>query len=115
MIQIKRIYDDPAKTDGQRILVDRLWPRGVSKKDAKLDEWVKDVAPSDDLRHWFNHEPDKWKEFVKRYNKELSKNSATSELIDLIKKPGTSTLLFSAHEARYNNAVALKAWLEKHL
>jgi uncharacterized protein YeaO (DUF488 family) len=114
MIKVKRIYDKPDKNDGQRLLVDRLWPRGISKEKARLDGWFKQIAPSDDLRHWFDHDPDKWPEFQKRYEKELSNNSQTKEIIEAVKKSDTTTLLFSAHEERYNNAVALKAWLEKN-
>lgn len=106
-IKIKRIYEEPKSSDGFRILVDRLWPRGVKKEKAAIDLWLKDIAPSDSLRKWFNHDPKKWLEFKKRYAKELADKQ---ELIDSIKKEAkrrTVTLLFGSKEIEYNNAVAL--------
>jgi uncharacterized protein YeaO (DUF488 family) len=106
-IKIKRIYEEPKKSDGFRILVDRLWPRGVTKEDAALDLWLKEIAPSDLLRKWFNHDPQKWPEFQKRYAKELADKI---ELVDSIKthlRLKTVTLLFGSKETEYNNAVAL--------
>lgn len=110
-IQVKRIYEEPKKSDGYRVLVDRLWPRGVKKNEAAIDLWLKEIAPSDALRKWFNHDPKKWPEFQKRYAKELAHKQ---ELIDVIKKETklkTVTLLFGAKETEYNNAVALRNFI----
>jgi len=114
-IAIKRIYEDAAKSDGQRVLVDRLWPRGVSKDKAALDDWAKDVAPSDDLRKWFGHDPEKWKEFRKRFKSELDDNEdAWKPLLERARN-GDLTLVYAARDEEHNNAVALKAYLENHL
>jgi uncharacterized protein YeaO (DUF488 family) len=112
MIKVKRIYDAPAATDGRRVLVDRLWPRGVSKEKAKIDVWLKDVAPSDSLRRWFAHDPDKWPEFRKRYRDELE--SAAGRLTELrrLSKEGPVTLVFAAKDEKRNNAIVLKSILE---
>lgn len=113
MIKIKRIYEKTAKSDGFRILIDRLWPRGFSKKKARVDLWLKNIAPSNELRKWFDHDPTKWSEFQKRYSKEL-KNSkeVVGELKNLIREKRMVTLLFSASEERCNNAAALKKILD---
>jgi len=109
-LKIKRIYDEPVKTDGYRILVDRLWPRGLTKEKAKVDLWLKEVAPSNELRQWYSHDPNKWQEFKNRYFKELM---SKKELIDLIRKQKRIvTLLFGSKELKLNNAVALKEYLE---
>lgn len=111
MIRIKRIYDAPSAHDGKRILVDRLWPRGLKKDESAIDEWMKELAPSDDLRKWFSHDPSKWLEFKKRYKKELE---AKSELLGELKgytRHGTVTLLYAAKDMEHNNAVALKEFL----
>ncbi|HET7301229.1 MAG TPA: DUF488 domain-containing protein [Oleiagrimonas sp.] len=114
-IAIKRAYDDPASGDGARVLVDRLWPRGVSKDDAKLDDWNKDVAPSNELRKWFGHDPDKWKEFQKRFTSELDDNEdAWKPLLERARK-GDLTLIYSARDEDHNNAVVIKAYLDKRL
>ncbi|BAB66672.1 hypothetical protein STK_15940 [Sulfurisphaera tokodaii str. 7] len=110
MLKIKRIYDPVEKDDGIRILVDRLWPRGVRKD--KVDVWLKDIAPSDELRTWFNHDPNKWEEFKKKYFEELSKNPKLDILLQLIKKGENVTLLYTS-KSPYNNAVALKEFLDK--
>ena len=110
-IQLKRAYEAPAKSDGQRVLVDRLWPRGVAKANAALDGWLKDVAPSTELRKWFGHDPDKWTEFKQRYRKELKDNPAWDELVALAKK-GTLTLVYAAKDSAHNEAVVLKSLLE---
>jgi uncharacterized protein YeaO (DUF488 family) len=112
MIKVKRVYDPLEKDDGIRILVDRLWPRGV-KKD-QVDVWLKDIAPSDELRKWYNHDPNKWEEFKRRYFEELSRNPKVEILLQLIKKGNNVTLLY-ASKSPYNNAVALKEYLEKVL
>ena len=113
LIRIKRVYDLPTKEDGFRILVDRLWPRGISKEKAKLDLWMKDIAPSEPLRTWFNHEPSKWGEFQKKYKTELSvKQAAINQIEQLEKEKGAITLVYSARDTEHNNAVALKSVLE---
>ncbi|WP_192183597.1 DUF488 domain-containing protein [Mesorhizobium amorphae] len=110
-IAVKRIYEAPAKADGQRVLVDRIWPRGVAKKDAALALWLKEIAPSDELRKWFGHEPERWAEFRKRYRAELDGNEeAVAQLLDLLRK-GKVTLLYGAHDEAHNNAVALAEYL----
>ncbi len=110
-IRTRRAYDDPGADDGYRVLVDRLWPRGVSKDDLKLDDWNKDVAPSDDLRKWFDHDPDKWDEFQRRYHKELDARTAPMrDLLDHV-KAGRVTLVYGARDEEHNNAVALRAFL----
>jgi uncharacterized protein YeaO (DUF488 family) len=111
-VQIKRVYDAPKQTDGKRILVDRLWPRGLSKEKAKIDHWSKEVAPSTELRHWYNHDPAKWAEFKARYFEELRANpKPVEELLSYVRK-GTVTFLYSSKEERINNAVALKEYIE---
>ena len=112
MIRIKRVYDPPGPRDGDRILIDRLWPRGVSKERACVSAWRKDLAPSDRLRKWFNHAPGKWDEFRRRYHEEL--RSKLRELKELAqkKRPATITLLYGARDTEHNNAVALKNLLE---
>jgi len=113
-IWVRRAYDAPGRSDAQRILVDRLWPRGVSKDDLKLDEWMKDIAPSDDLREWFNHDAEKWKDFKELYAKELDENEdAVTAIRERISK-GRVTLVYGAKDEDHNNAVALKAYLEEH-
>ncbi len=112
-IWLRRAYDTPGHTDGQRILVDRLWPRGVSKNDLKLDEWMKDIAPSDDLREWFDHDADKWEGFKERYAKELDENKDAVAAIRERLADGRVTLVSGAKDEEHNNAVALKAYLEK--
>ena len=112
MLRLKRIYEKADPADGERILVDRLWPRGLTKADAKLDEWLQHLAPSNDLRRWFGHDPALWVEFQKRYRKELENRAA--ELLSLRRRSrrGTVTLLYAAADAEHNNAAALKAILE---
>ena len=114
-IQLKRVYAPPAEEDGCRVLVDHLWPRGIKKADAALDTWVKEVAPSEGLRKWFHHEPEKWEEFKRRYFLEL--NSNPEPLIELEKKArnGRLTLVYASKEERFNNAVALKEYLETRM
>ena len=113
-ILLKRVYEKPAKTDGLRILVDRLWPRGLSKQKAKVDRWLRDIAPSAALRKWYGHDPARWLEFRRRYAKELkARPGAVTELRSLLKAHANVTLLFSSKEEKLNNAVALKAYLRK--
>jgi uncharacterized protein YeaO (DUF488 family) len=111
-VRTKRIYEDPKPGDGRRILVDRLWPRGIAKSAAKIDFWAKSVSPSNELRRWYGHDPDKWKEFQKRYFKELDANpDGVSELRSHLGS-GTVTFLYSSKETRLNNASALKDYIE---
>lgn len=111
-ISIKRVYEEPEPTDGLRVLVDRLWPRGLSKEDAKVDVWLKSVAPSNDLRKWYQHDVQKWPEFRKRYFSELdAEKAAINELFEYLKK-GKVTFLYSAKEQLHNNAVALKEYID---
>jgi uncharacterized protein YeaO (DUF488 family) len=115
MISIKRVYSPASAEDGQRFLVDRLWPRGVKKEMLKMEAWIKEAAPSDDLRHWYGHDPDKWCEFNKRYFDELDAHpDAWHPLLEAARK-GNVTLLFSTKELELNNAVSLRAYLEQHL
>jgi uncharacterized protein YeaO (DUF488 family) len=110
-IYVKRVYDRAASEDGFRILVDRLWPRGLSKATAKIDLWLKSAAPSNELRKWYQHDPEKWPEFKQRYFAELDSNEdAVDEIIGHLKK-GRVCFLYSSKESRYNNAVALKDYL----
>lgn len=112
-VRIKRVYDPPAPSDGARILVDRLWPRGLKKETARLDAWVREVAPSDALRKWFGHDPARWRDFQERYSAELDANAeAWHELLERARKE-TITLLYAAHDSEHNNAAALKLNLEK--
>ena len=109
-VRIKRIYDEPAAGDGCRVLVDRLWPRGVSKEKAALDLWLKDVAPSPDLRTWFGHKPERFEEFVAKYREELDKNPAVGELREIMKNKDV-TLLYAARDPKVNHAAVLKDYL----
>lgn len=110
-INIKRIYEEPKKSDGFRILVDGLWPRGIKKEDAEIDLWLKDIAPSDALRKWFNHDPKKWPEFQKRYANELIEKKDLLNIIRTEAEKKNVTLLFGAKEIEHNNAVALRNFL----
>lgn len=110
-IKIKRIYEDPSSDDGYRVLVDRVWPRGVSKQKAQLDDWAKGIAPSAELRKWFNHETGKFNEFKKRYQAELKDNSDINDTIEYWKKQGKVTLLYSAKDEKHNQAVVLAEFL----
>lgn len=106
---------DGARTEGARVLVDRLWPRGISKADLALDLWAKEAAPSDALRRWFGHDPARWEEFVRRYREELdARPEAVEDLLALARK-GPVTLIFGAHDEAHNNAVALRDWLAERL
>jgi uncharacterized protein YeaO (DUF488 family) len=114
-VQIKRANLPAAKSDGARILIDRLWPRGQSKEKLQLSAWVKDIAPSTELRKWFGHDPAKWEEFRKRYRAELDANpEAIEELQDLLKAHANATLLFMAHDEKHCNATVLAEYLREH-
>ena len=106
-IKTKRIYEKPQSSDGFRILVDRLWPRGIKKENAAIDLWLKEIAPSNSLRKWFNHEPEKWQEFQEHYAQELASNEELIETITAKAKHHTVTLLYGAKDETYNNAAAL--------
>lgn len=112
-ITIKRVYLPAEKSDGYRILIDRLWPRGLTKAKASIDLWLKEVAPSTELRKWFNHDPEKWTEFKKKYYKELSQNKDALNVIIEKSKTHNVTLVFGSKEEKYNDAVALKEYLAK--
>lgn len=114
MVRVKRIYERPSERDGERVLIDKLWPRGVSKEKAKISAWLKEVAPSDTLRKWFGHDPKRWNEFKKRYKEELREGVGFIFLQSLAIKArkGTVTLLFAAKDENRNNAVALKEALK---
>lgn len=110
-IRVKRVYEPPSADDGLRVLVDRLWPRGLSRDKARVDYWPRDIAPSDGLRRWFGHDAVKWPEFKKRYFRELAAKPETVEELASLARRRRVTLLFGAAETRYNNAVALKEFL----
>ncbi len=114
-IRIKRVYDPPDAADGIRVLVDRLWPRGLRKENAALTLWLKEIAPSPDLRKWFGHDPARWTEFSRRYRAELARNDeAVAKAADLAKR-GPLTLLYAAHDTAHNHALVLAAYLRDHL
>jgi uncharacterized protein YeaO (DUF488 family) len=112
-IRLKRAYDPPARDDGRRVLVDRIWPRGIARDDLRIEAWLKDLAPSPGLRKWFGHDPEKWQEFKERYARELDQRrpDALAQLVELA-KAGRITLVFGAKDTEHNNAVALKEYLE---
>lgn len=114
-IRTKRIYEDPDPADGTRVLVDRLWPRGVSKEEAQLDAWLKSVAPSDELREWFDHDPDRWDEFRDRYRAELDETHEPVERLLEYASTGPLTLLYATTDREHNNAVVLREYLEDQL
>lgn len=115
-IALKRTYEEPDGNDGYRILVDRLWPRGIKKEEASIDDWLKDIGPSNELRKWFGHDPEKWPEFKNRYFRELEENSEMlKQLAEVVKNRRQVTLVFSAKDSEHNNAVALKEYLEEKL
>ncbi len=113
MIKLKRAYEKPSRDDGERILVERLWPRGLTKLKAKIDLWLKDVAPSTELRRWFGHDPDKWDEFRWRYQKELKDKDDPIKLLKRKAKAGTITLIYAARDEERNGALVLKGFLQK--
>ena len=107
-IKIKRVYEKPGKEDGSRILVDRLWPRGLTKEKAALDLWLKDIAPTTELRKWFNHDPAKWNEFIKKYLKELKENEESVSILKDFLKKGPVTLIYAAKDEAHNEALVIK-------
>ncbi|MCM2466568.1 DUF488 domain-containing protein [Methanoculleus oceani] len=113
MIRTKRIYAEPSEDDGARVLVDRLWPRGVSKEEARLDRWEKDLAPGNELRRWFGHDPAKWEEFLRRYRAELEGKEEALDRLRQEANDATVTLLYAAKDEEQNNAVALKRYIEE--
>lgn len=111
-LKIKRVYERLENADGFRVLVDRLWPRGLKKEEAHIDVWMKEIAPSDALRKWFNHDTEKWEEFNKKYKRELEQSPVFEELSEIVKKHKTVTLLYAAKDEQHNQAVVLKEYLE---
>ncbi len=114
LLGIKRIYDKAEVTDGKRVLVDRLWPRGVKKSTSNVDEWLKEVAPSDELRKWFSHDPEKWEEFKHKYRKEVEGTKAFTEILKMVKESDV-TFIFAAKDTEHNNAVALAEFVKEKL
>ena len=112
-IRVKRIYDPPEPDDGHRVLVDRLWPRGVSRERAALDEWARDLSPSDELRRWSHHDPERFPEFRRRYRRELATHAGEVERLRQLARSGTLTLLYAARDHERNNAVVLAELLEE--
>ena|SRR5258705_13687717 len=113
MFKLKRVYDAPSLEDGNRILVDRLWPRGLTKKKAAVDLWLKDIAPTTELRQWFGHDPAKWSDFRRRYTKELQGRQDLVKLLRQKGRDGPVTLIYGARDEEHNAAVVLKAVLTK--
>ena len=112
-IELKRAYDPPAPGDGRRVLVDRIWPRGIARDDLRIDAWLKELAPSAGLRKWFGHDPKKWEQFKERYARELEKRpDGLAQLVEMA-KAGRLTLVFGARDTEHNNAVALREYLER--
>jgi uncharacterized protein YeaO (DUF488 family) len=114
-VQIKRVYEPASSKDGDRVLIDRLWPRGVSRQNAKLDEWIKELAPSTELRHWFGHEPARFEEFRRRYIEELRHERSRLTALRRRARDGTLTLVYSAHDTEHNDAVVLAQILSRGL
>ena len=114
VLALKRVYDKKAPNDGVRFLVERLWPRGIKKTALPIDDWLKDVAPSDSLRRWFAHDPKKWPEFRRRYFAELDQHPEAWEPIRSAARRGRVTLIYSSHDTEHNNAVALQEYLQSH-
>ncbi len=115
MIRVKRAYDATSKDDGARFLVERLWPRGVKKEKLQIEAWLKDVAPTAELRQWFQHDPAKWNEFRDRYLRELANNPDAWQPLLVRARRGRVTLVYSAHDTEHNNAVALKEFLDQKI
>lgn len=115
IVHIKRVYETPASGDGYRVLVDRIWPRGLGRKEARVDRWCKEIAPSSELRRWFGHDPSRWEEFRRRYRKELEQSPELVAEFMANARSAELTLLFSARDVQHNNAVVLREWLEERL
>jgi uncharacterized protein YeaO (DUF488 family) len=113
-VKLKRAYDTAARSDGHRILVDRIWPRGIAREELRIADWIKDAAPSAGLRKWFGHEPARWPEFKRRYFQELDRRPEVLTPLVEQSRAGTVTLVFAAKDAEHNNAVALREYLERH-
>ncbi len=111
-IKIKRAYEEPAKADGYRVLVDRIWPRGITKEAAAVDEWQKEIAPSTALRKWFGHDPERWKEFQQRYRDELKHNEAVTAFMEAHQGTKVLTLVYGAKDEAHNHALVLQQYLE---
>lgn len=114
MLKIKRVYEAPADDDGYRVLIDRLWPRGLSKETARIDLWLKELAPSTELRKWFAHDPEKWDAFRERYFAELESQDEVLDALRAQMRRGRVTLLYGAKDEQHNNAVALQIYLKKN-
>ena len=114
MIKLKRVYENPSPKDGLRVLVERLWPRGLTKERAAVDLWLKDVAPSPELRKWFGHDPARWEQFQERYRQELREKKDAVQLLKQKGKEGTVTLVYAARDEDHNGALALKRFLQGH-
>lgn len=112
-VKTKRVYDPPSRSDGYRVLVDAIWPRGLKKEDARLDEWMKHIAPTTALRQWFGHDPARWEQFKKKYQRELADKSESLALLRRRARSGSVTLLFAARDEEHNNAVVLKQVLQR--
>ncbi len=112
-IKIKRVYEKPTKADGSRILVDRLWPRGISKKEAAVSNWEKDLAPTAELREWFGHDPERWQEFIKRYHAELKENKAIDPFLEKYEDARLITLIYAGKDEGHTHAIVLQQYLEK--
>ncbi|MCX6966363.1 MAG: DUF488 domain-containing protein [Verrucomicrobia bacterium] len=115
MIRIKRVYEPAAREDGERFLVERLWPRGIKKEALPMKAWCKEAAPSSELRQWFHHDPAKWTQFEKRYRAELDANPSGWHSLQQAAKHGSVTLLYSSRDTQHNNAVVLASYLKEHL
>ena len=115
MIKLKRVYEKAENNDGLRVLVDRLWPRGVKKEEAKLDEWLRDIAPSSELRKWFSHDPNKWEEFKRRYEEELAQKEELLDKLIQDAKGKNITLVYASRETQFNNVTVLKTLMEERM
>lgn len=113
-VKLKRAYETPTADDGVRVLVDRLWPRGVKKSEAAIDHWLKEIAPSTDLRKWFGHDPARWVEFRRRYMAEIEEHREELDQLRALMAEGTVTLVYSAHDEKHNDAVVIEEMLLKH-
>src|ERR1700704_6657240 len=113
VINIKRVYEEPSKKDGHRILIDGLWPRGIKKEEAAVDDWLKSLAPAAELRKWFGHDPKRWDGFQQKYRQELQKNETVKSFIEKYRDAKLVTLVYAAKDTEHNNAVALQQYLRQ--